>query len=373
MMSTEVLFKPLLVNNLELKNRIVLPAMSRESSPGGIPNDATTEYYRQRAAGGTGLIITEGSAIDRKAAINNVDMPNLYEPAAIEGWKKTVNAVHQAGAKIASQIWHQGISRKNGTGPYPDAPTEGPSAFGADSVEMSEEDIADTVDAFAKAAKIAQDIGYDAVEVHGAHGFLVDQFLWEKTNRRSDAYGGSIEKRTKFATEVIRAMRKSVGPSFPIMLRFSQFKMEDVTAKLAQSPQELATLLEPISAAGVDIFHASTRRYWEPEFEGSDLNIAGWTKKITGKTTISIGSVGLSGADVFGSLQGETTTVGDLSNLIDRMGANEFDLVAIGRAQVNDPEWTNKVREGRFSELTPFTKESLKNLGGAEIKPITRN
>src|SRR5690606_31751349 len=136
------------------------------------------------------------------------------------------------------------------------------------------------VAAFAQAAADARALGFDAVEVHGAHGYLIDQFFWEGTNRRDDAYGGSIANRTRFAAEIIAAIRARVGADLPIILRFSQWKLQDYHARLVNSPTELEQFLTPLAEAGVDLFHCSTRRFWEPEFAGSDLTLAGWTRKL---------------------------------------------------------------------------------------------
>ena len=159
---------------------------------------------------------------------------------------------------------------------------------------MSDADIADVIAAFATSARHAKELGFDGVEMHGAHGYLIDQFFWEGTNERDDAYGGDLGERTTFRRRDRRApCAGAVGPDFPILLRFSQWKQQDFAAKLAPTPQELEQFLAPLVDAGVDVFHCSTRRFWEPEFEGSDLNLAGWTKKLTGKPTITVGSVGL--------------------------------------------------------------------------------
>jgi 2,4-dienoyl-CoA reductase-like NADH-dependent reductase (Old Yellow Enzyme family) len=227
---------------------------------------------------------------------------------------------------------------------------------------MTDADIADTIAAFADAAEQAKEIGFDAIELHGAHGYLLDQFFWAQSNHRTDQYGGDLVKRTRFVSEVVQAVRRRVGPDFPLILRFSQWKQQDYSARLAQSPAELSAFLEPLAAAGVDIFHCSTRRFWEPEFDGSDLNLAGWTKKIVGKPTITVGSVGLKGNDFIHAFKGENAEVGELGELESRLGREEFDLVAVGRALISDPEWPTKVRDGRFSELAPFSSASLATL-----------
>jgi len=199
------------------------------------------------------------------------------------------------------------------------------------------------------------------VELHGAHGYLLDQFLWAGTNRRTDAFGGDPVRRTRFAVEIVAAVREAVSPGFPVLFRYSQWKQDAYDARLAETPEELEAILAPLAAAGVDAFHASTRRYWLPEFEGSDLNLAGWTKKITGKPTITVGSVGLDG-DFLQAFAGEGSSVQGLDNLLERLERDEFDLVAVGRALLQDPEWAAKVLGDRLEELRPYDVASLKTL-----------
>ncbi len=363
-MNDSPLFKAFQSKRLSLPNRIVMAPMTRRFSPGGVPGPDVVEYYRRRAAGGVGLIITEGTTIGRKAASNDAAIPNFHEPASLEGWARVVSAVHAAGGKIAPQLWHQGLGRAAGTGPYPDVPSEGPTAANDQQLAMSDADIADTIAAFASAAAAAKRIGFDAVELHAAHGYLIDQFFWAGTNRREGRYGGDPAGRTRFAEDVVRAVRAEVGPAFPVILRFSQWKLQDYGARLVDTPQELEALLTPLAAAGVDIFHASTRRFWVPEFSGSELNLAGWTQKLTGLPAISVGSVGLSGPDFMEQLRGQSTSapVGSLDDLVRRMSAGEFDLIAVGRALIADPDWAVKVREGHQDALRPFEKAELATL-----------
>lgn len=226
---------------------------------------------------------------------------------------------------------------------------------------MTAEDIADTVAAYARAARAAVELGFDAIELHGAHGYLIDQFFWEGTNKRDDRYGGGLVERTTFAREIIKAVRAEIPADLPLILRYSQWKQQDYNARLANTPEELETFLGVLSDAGVDIFHASTRRFWVPEFEGSDLNLAGWTKKLTGKPAITVGSVGLN-SDFLGAFMGEGSPAASIDGLIERLERDEFDLVAVGRALINDPQWAAKVRDGRFDELSDFDAEKLKEL-----------
>jgi 2,4-dienoyl-CoA reductase-like NADH-dependent reductase (Old Yellow Enzyme family) len=286
-----------------------------------------------------------------------------------------VDAVHAKGGKIAPQIWHVGSVRKAGADPDPSVPGYSPSGLfmpgKKNGIAMSQQDIDDVVAAFAQAAADAKEIGFDAVEVHGAHGYLIDQFFWEGTNQREDSYGGSLIARTKFAAEIVSAIRARVGADFPIIFRFSQWKQQDYDARLAKTPEELTAFLTPLVDAGVDIFHCSTRRYWEKEFENSaidgHLNLAGWTKKITGKPVITVGSVGLNTSFV-GEEHGLQMSAkagieaSSITELAERLDNKEFDLVAVGRALIQDPKWAIKVRDNRLDELQDYSKDSLMQL-----------
>lgn len=364
--AAEILSRPVSINGLTVPNRIAMAPMTRMFSPGGIPGENVVSYYARRAAAGVGLIVTEGTYVGHESAGQSDSVPRFHGEEQLAGWAKVADAVHAAGGTIVPQLWHIGMVRKAGEPPYPDAPAVGPSGLRLDGTpgtgkEMTQADLDDVIAAFAKSAADAERIGFDGVELHGAHGYLIDQFLWKGTNRRTDAYGGDLVARTKFAAEIAAAVRDSVSADFPVIFRYSQWKQEAYDAKLAETPEELEALLTPLAAAGVDAFHASTRRYWLPEFDGSDLNLAGWTKKLTGKPTISVGSVGLDG-EFLRAFAGEGTTTRGIDDLLDRVEAEEFDLVAVGRALLQDPEWAAKVLAGRFDELAPYDAASLKSL-----------
>ena len=366
-MTTSPLFEPYELGNLHLKNRIVMAPMTRSFSPGNVPNQKNIDYYRRRAAGGVGLIVTEGTCVGHKASNGYPNVPYIYGDESLAGWKKVVDAVHAEGGKIVPQLWHVGSLRRPGTEPDPEVPGFGPSGLVMPGKkrchEMSEDDIADVIEAFAKAAEDSKNIGFDGVEVHGAHGYLLDQFFWADLNERTDDWGGDLVKRTRFAAEIIKAIRARVGADFPIILRWSQWKQQDYNAKLAANPDELAEFLAPLVEAGVDAFHCSTRRFWEPEFEGSDFNLAGWVKKLTGKPTITVGSVGLDAAFAEEGQSGfsEASPV-SLDGLEKRLGAGEFDLVAVGRALIANPEWANQVRAANSNDLKSYTKDMLMEL-----------
>ncbi|MGW4895723.1 NADH:flavin oxidoreductase [Kitasatospora sp. NPDC004240] len=364
--AAEVLSRPVTLNGLTVPNRIVMAPMTREFSPGGVPGEDVRSYYARRAAAGVGLIVTEGTYVGHASAGQSDRVPRFHGEEQLAGWAQVAEAVHAAGGRIVPQLWHIGMVRQQGQPPFADAPAVGPSGLRLDGTEgsgraMTREDLDDVIGAFAEAAAAAARIGFDGVELHGAHGYLLDQFLWEGTNRRTDAYGGDPVARTRFAAEIVAAVRASVPSDFPVIFRYSQWKQEAYRARLAETPQELEALLAPLAAAGVDAFHASTRRYWLPEFDGSDLNLAGWTKKITGRPTITVGSVGLDG-DFIRGFMGEGAPVRGIEDLLDRLERDEFDMVAIGRALLQDPQWAEKVLSGRFEDLRPYEASALRTL-----------
>lgn len=368
MTDTAILFEPFRSAKLELANRIVMAPMTRNMSLEGVPGRPNADYYRRRAAGGVGLILSEGTVVDRPASRNLPHIPFFHSDEPLGGWQEVIGAVHETGGKMGPQVWHTGgTSADPGfTRPALDTPSglNGPGDRVGE--PMSEEAIADTIAAFARAAADAKALGFDTLEIHGAHGYLIDQFFWAETNQRTDRYGGAtIGERARFAADVVAATRAAVGPDFPILLRLSQWKQQDYAARLAPTPRELEQWLGPLAAAGVDIFHCSQRRFWEPEFpevDGEDgLNFAGWTKKLTGLPTISVGSVGLS-SEFLGAFAGEGSAASGLGPLVERMERGEFDLLAVGRALLADPHWVDKVREGRREELRDFDPTALAEL-----------
>ncbi|GGB76656.1 12-oxophytodienoate reductase [Dyadobacter sediminis] len=349
-----------------MKNRVVMAPMTRSFSPNGVPTDDVANYYGKRAQGEVGLILSEGTVIDRVSSSNDQNVPHFYGEKALAGWQNVINKVHDAGGAMGPQIWHMGIMDNHHSGWVPSAPFEGPSGLNRPGFNngntMTDADIADTIAAFGRAAADAKRLGFETVEIHGAHGYLIDQFFWDATNLRSDIYGGkTLAERTRFAVEVIREIRRQVGDDFALIIRLSQFKPSAYTNKLAKTPQEMEAWLNPLAEAGIDIFHCSQRRFWEPEFEGSDLNFAGWAKKLTGKATITVGSIGLTG-EFMAAFAGESSQPSSLDELVRRMDRGDFDLVAVGRPLLADPFWVQKIHEQRTSELKGFSVEALSQL-----------
>ncbi|MEU6122092.1 NADH:flavin oxidoreductase [Streptomyces sp. NPDC047123] len=364
--AARILARPLDINGLTLRNRIAMAPMTREFSPDGVPGTDVAEYYARRAAGGVGLIVTEGTYINHASAGSSHRVPHFHGEAALAGWQRVAEAVHAEGGRIVPQLWHVGATRDEGQGPVPAAPPAGPSGLdlegGPKGRAMTSADVDAVIGAFADSAAAAERTGFDGVELHGAHGYLIDQFLWSRTNRRTDGYGGDLASRTRFAAEIVEAVRAAVSPAFPVIFRLSQWKASAFDAKLATDPAELDALLAPLAAAGVDAFHASTRRYWLPEFDGDDLNLAGWVKKLTGKATLSVGSVGLDKEFVGPQGWAKQPTSTGIDLLLDRMERDEFDVIAVGRSLIADPEWANKALTDRLAEAAPYDATLLREL-----------
>jgi len=361
------LFAPLRIRGLSVANRFVMSAMNRNAAPGGTPGDDIAQFYRRRVDGEVALIVTGGIGIDHDAALGvsgdrPCNVPTL-QGAARDGWQRVVRLVHERGGRIAAQLWHQGPMRAEGTGYHPEAASCRPSGiwgpvdrrtqidpayvarFAVPTHPIGDEEIGAIVAAYARTAATVFELGFDAIELHGSNGYLIDAFLWGETNRRTDRWGGNQRERTRFAVEVVKAVRAAAGESMPIFFRFSQWKHQDLDGRLAETPAELAEVLEPIAAAGVDVFDASEFDFDVPEFPGSELNLAGWAKKITGRLSVTVGSVGIN-RGLYDDARGAPTAFDNLDAVVRRFDRGEFDLVAVGRSLLQDPAWVRKVRLG---------------------------
>jgi len=358
-----MLFEPYHLKGLNLRNRIVMAPMTRNQSPGGIPTKEVIEYYKRRAKAEVGLIITEGIEISHKASSAYPNVPRLDTKEAIDGWKKVVSGIKENNGAVIAQLWHCGGFRKLGMDPDPLVPGHTASGIVRPGKKvahaMTVDDIKETIEAYASDAKICEEIGFDGVEIHGAHGYLIDNFFWSGTNKRNDSYGGSIKNRSKLATDIVKAIRSNVSNQFIVGLRFSQWKQQDYEAKLVNSPNELKELINDPIEEGLDFLHSSMRRFWESEFEGSDENLAYWTKKLSGLPTISVGSVGLDSDFIDMSAPASPTNI---NKAIDDINQKKYDLVAVGRALLADHEWVVKIKEGRVDDIVPYSKEALLKL-----------
>jgi len=353
--------------------------MGQGHATNGIPHADYPAYYRRRAEGEAGLIISGATAIPHPTAPINVYEPHFHGELALQGWKSALAEVHAAGGKMMPQLWHAGLQ---GLSPEPPEGRQlGPSGIWLPALDaqgqagtpeprnepMSQQEIDLVIDAFGTAVETAQRLDFDGVELHGGHGFLIDQFFWATTNRRTDGYGGDVVARTRFAVEVITECRRRVGPKFPLFMRISQFKMTDYAAQLVSTPEELASFIEPLSAAGIDVFDCSQRRFAQPLFEGSHLNLAGWLKRLSGKPTIAVGGIGLARNAVDFGTPGNYETVAEgsvaqLDLVCEMLARGDFDLICLARAILGDASWPAKVRRGADDELTAFTAAHMMKL-----------
>ncbi|MGV3651119.1 MAG: NADH:flavin oxidoreductase [Devosia sp.] len=350
------LFTPVRIGALTLANRIAMSPMTRSFSVDHIPGPDVVEYYRRRAEGGVGLIFTEGTYIAHSTSGDGSHIPRLESANTVTAWKAVTDAVHAHGTPIFCQLWHIGLSPTPGKKVDPSVRLVGPSGLNlaGDRVSepMTQRELDGIIEAYGFSAEAAKRAGFDGIEIHAGHGYLVDQFFWDRTNQRSDRYGGGIRDRTRFAVEIVEEIRTRVGRDFPISMRVSQWKIGHYGARIAQTPAELAEWLEPLAAAGVDILHGSQRRFWQAEFEGSDLNLAGWAKKITGLPTIAVGSVTFEQEDSPGQLL--AGAVPQLSRLEDMLCRGDFDLIAVGRAIIANPGWPQLIANGAYDSLAAF-------------------
>lgn len=370
----DILFEPYALGAKRLRNRIVMAPMTRKRSPGGVPTEQTVAYYRRRGEGGVGLIVSEGTFIDHPSAgaidpPSYVDIPHFHGTRSLKAWEEVRKAVHATGAAMVPQLWHVGEIRQRGMGPDPAAPGLGPRRIlaedGTAAVEaMDAASMAAIVAAYARSARHARELGFDGVALHGAHGYLLDQFLWPEANDRQDSYGGGMANRVRFACQVVAAIRAAVGPDFPIILRYSQWKMTDYNARVAETAEELGEMLSHLVAAGVDVFDVSTRRFWEPAFDGSPLSLAAWTRQLARRAVIAVGSIGLDQPHQSKKFRDSATIdarVTDLDRVVEAMTRGDFDLAAVGRAILSDPAWVEKVRAGRMREIRSYDRQALES------------
>ena len=353
------LFQPMAVRSMTVPNRFAMAPMTRMASPVGVPGPDVAAYYARRAAGGVGLIITEGVRLPAPAAAFPESIPTIAGDDVLAGWRRVTDAVHAHGSVIAAQLWHQGVERNDSDGVVPVSPSGVTGQGVPKGRALRRDELAGLAELYAQSARNAREVGFDAVELHGAHGYLLDEFLWAKTNLRTDEYGGSLAARTRFPAEVVAAVRRAVGSDYPIIYRFSQWKASDYGASIVGDPFELQELLAPLVDAGVDVFHPSTRRHYVPAFPDSDpvLSLSGWTKKVTGAPVIAVGSVGL-GTQFRSEKAGEVIRPAPIDRLVGQFEVGEFDIVAVGRALLADPTWVNRLRDDALDGFNGYDAEA---------------
>ncbi|MCL5024879.1 MAG: NADH:flavin oxidoreductase [Chloroflexi bacterium] len=319
------LLDPLKVGSLELRNRIVMPPMANQwAPPTGAPVDAHLKHYSDRAEG-VGLVIVEHAYILPTGRVRATQL-GIHTDAVISAYRRLVDAVHARGAKIALQINHAGGKpRVSGGGADPVGPSDvTPPEGEAQPRPMTLDEIRDVIAAFGEAARRVKEAGFDAVEVHGAHGYLNNQFMSPYTNRRTDQYGGSLENRMRLPLETTSAARRAVGPDFPLFYRLAGADLVEGGQSL-EDGQKLAMALEQ---AGVNVIDVSAglvgaypAKFTEPGFF---LPLAEGVRKVVSVPVIGVGGI-------------KTPEFADQA-----IRGGRADLIAVGRAMLADREWALK-------------------------------
>ncbi|MDO7833693.1 12-oxophytodienoate reductase [Sphingobium sp. HBC34] len=363
------LFSELAISKMVLRNRFVLPAMQRGMAVRYTPTPQLIDYYHRIARGGAALVITESIAIDHPTSTGHDGFVMMIDDSRAQPWTTLIQGVKAEGAHILVQLNHNGACRvENSGGPRPDLPSLSPSglmrAGQANGRAATRAELAEIRDGYVSSALAARRFGADGVEVHCAHGYLLDQFLWHETNLRTDDYGGAtIAERARFPAEVIRAIRAATDDDFVISVRFSQWKEVDYDAKIVDSPEELGAMIKVLRDAGADLFHASTRRFYKPEWPGSTLNLAGWARTLTDAPVITVGSVGVT-IDIMDTIYSEKPVDSDTERAILTLESmfeeGQFDLVAVGRSMMADPDWVSKIQQRAFDAVIPFRRELVR-------------
>jgi 2,4-dienoyl-CoA reductase-like NADH-dependent reductase (Old Yellow Enzyme family) len=280
------------IGKLKLKNRIGVAPMTRISaSEDGQATKIMMNYYESFVQGGFGFLITEGAYPDEMYSQGYLNQSGIANEKHIDAWRKVTGAVHQAGSKIIVQLMHagaqsQGNRYKSEIIAPSDIPAKGeqlPFYVGEGPYkkpkQMTKEDIQEVVHGFAEAAKRAKEAGFDGVEIHGANGYLLDEFLTDYMNERTDEYGGSTENRVRILIEVANAVREAVGTDFVVGIRISQGKVSDYHHKWAGAEKDAEIIFSSLSRAGLDYIHVTEYDATRAAFEGTELTLAALAKK----------------------------------------------------------------------------------------------
>jgi 2,4-dienoyl-CoA reductase-like NADH-dependent reductase (Old Yellow Enzyme family)/thioredoxin reductase len=340
------IFEPTNIGQMRLKNRIVMPPMGTNyAEAGGAVSQRMLDYYEARAGGGVGLIIVEGSAPSLRCNISFQGSPSyqasLGDDRFIPGWRKLTDAAHKYNARIAIQIMHATLENWDGkvvqVSPSPVVvPTRVMGILGGPPHELTVEEIAERVEWFVSAAKRAKEAGFDGVEIHGAHQYIVAAFLSSATNQRRDKYGGSVENKARFLIEILQAVRREVGPEFPVWVRFNA---QEGGVEDGITIEETKRMIPLVVEAGAQALHVSGYGAGSyittapiPDTAGFLVPLAAEVKKLTKVPVIAVGRLDL-----------------ELGEKILEEG--KADLIAIGRRLLADPDLPNKVAEGRLGEV----------------------
>ena len=355
--ATQRLFDSVKLGSLALDNRLAVAPMTRISATEtGHATAPMCDYYSAFAEGGFGLIITEGLYTDEAFSQGYHFQPGLADASQRDAWKPIVERVHASGARIIAQLMHagalsQGNRFRSGTrGPSAERPAGEQMAFyrGAGKyplpVAMSVTEIEEAIAGFAAAALRACEAGFDGVEIHGANGYLLDQFLTEGVNRRADAYGGTVAGRLRITLETVEAVRAAVGPDFIVGLRSSQGKVNDFHHKW-RGPEEAAEIYGLLGRLPIDYIHTTEFEAWQPAFEDG-ASLASLAKRHSGLPVMANGSL-------HDPLRAAV--------LISDHGA---DVVTLGRGALTHADWPRRVATD--AEIAEFDGRILAPLADLE-------
>lgn len=330
------------INRALFRNRIMVAPMTRISaSETGVPGKKMQDYYSRFARGGFGAIITEGIYIDQAWSQTYAFQPGIVNDEQLSGWKNIVEKAHQNDARVIAQLIHAGalsqknIYRQDSAGPSAVKPKGQQLEFYHGSGEyrtpqaLSEEQIRDIIASFADSAERAvSDAKFDGVEIHAANGYLLDQFLTDYTNQRTDGWGGSLENRLAITLDVIRAVRSKIGAEKLLGVRLSQGKVNDFHHKWKEGEAGARKIFGLIADAGVDYIHVTEYKSWLPAFANGDKSLVELARESAPEIAI-IANGGLDDGETAEKLLG--------------MGA---DFVSIGKAALANPDWPRKVSSG---------------------------
>ncbi|MFI3168345.1 MAG: NAD(P)/FAD-dependent oxidoreductase [Faecalibacterium sp.] len=338
----EKLFSSANIGSLEIRNRVVMPAMETGlNSINGEVSDRIVRYYEERAAGGCGLIITEITRVADGSGTGHPVQLQATSAGMIPGLERLANAVHRHGAKIFCQLHHPG---REGREMFGGEQIVGPSAIKSlanEEVprELTTEEVGELVGKFVMAAKMCEMAGIDGIELHGAHGYLIQQFMCEYSNQRTDKYGGSFEKRMQFPTEILRSVRMACGEHFPVCIRING----DDFFEGGMTLEESVKIAKHLEKVGFDAINVSAGGYAAPNESTEPISYdQGW-KRHLGKAIKEAVSIPVIACDVIRKPEfAEQLLVED-----------NLDFVALGRAQLADPEWCNKAKAGKAAEIRP--------------------
>ena len=348
------MFESAFLGPLEVKNRLLMAPMgTRMASEIGAVTQKLIDYYVERAKGGVGTILTDAAVVDYPLGATGATNLTIHDNAYIGGHNELVEAVHAQGAKIICQMKHAGRETRLPSllKTQPVAPSAIPCKF-FDVIprELSTGEVEEIVKKFVEAAMRAKTAGYDGVELHGAHGYLIAQFMSLSSNKRTDKYGGSLQNRMNFPLEIVRGIKKSLGKNFPLLFRFSADEFIEEGRTLEESKQ-LAQMLEE---AGVHVLHVSAGVYdsmpmmIEPMSyeEGWKIYLAEEIKKVVKIPVIGVGVI-------------RTPAIAERI-----LKEGRVDFLALGRALLADPYWPNKAKEGRAEEIIRCISCNIGCIGG---------